>query len=36
VLPEQGHSVLIERTDEVSELIRDWVWEQSRVLVEAE
>ncbi|MDX6237270.1 MAG: hypothetical protein QOG10_2085 [Kribbellaceae bacterium] len=36
VLPEQGHSVLIERADEVSELIRHWVWEQSSMLVEAE
>jgi pimeloyl-ACP methyl ester carboxylesterase len=36
VLPEQGHSVLIERTDDIAELIRDWVWEQSSVLVEAE
>jgi pimeloyl-ACP methyl ester carboxylesterase len=36
VLPEQGHSVLIERADEVSELIRNWVWEQSSMLVEAE
>jgi pimeloyl-ACP methyl ester carboxylesterase len=34
VLPEQGHSVLIERTAEVSTHVLDWVWSQS--LVEAE
>ncbi|TDO47339.1 alpha-beta hydrolase superfamily lysophospholipase [Kribbella sp. VKM Ac-2527] len=34
VLPDQGHSVLIERTGEVSALVLDWVREQS--LVEAE
>ena len=34
VLPEQGHSVLIERAAETSSLVLDWVREQS--LVEAE
>lgn len=36
VLPEQGHSVLVERTDETAQLILDWVRENSQALVEAE
>lgn len=36
VLPDQGHSVLVERTEEVAELILGWVRENSRVLVEAD
>jgi pimeloyl-ACP methyl ester carboxylesterase len=37
VLPEQGHSVLVEKTQETAELILTWVREHSRgVLVEAE
>lgn len=34
LLPDQGHSVLVERTEEISVLISDWVAEHS--LVEAE
>lgn len=37
VLPEQGHSVLVERTEETRDLILDWVWAHSpAALVEAE
>ncbi|OZM71647.1 alpha/beta hydrolase [Amycolatopsis antarctica] len=36
VLPEQGHSVLVERTEDTSRLIRQWVRDTSDALVEAE
>jgi pimeloyl-ACP methyl ester carboxylesterase len=35
VLPDQGHSVLVERTAETIELIFDWVRDTSRVPVQA-